>query len=350
MKNQLNLAFILSLILACPGSISAQQDRPQRDITGGAALIFKRPENPTTQAREDAANRQRSAKAETSEQVEDAIALGNAARDRKPPDFESAEKAYRLAWKLNPNDPRPYLGLGNLYWDQRRYVEAAKAYRDAVRFMETTSTKRAALIGILGGIANAGIGKVERPSGHPRIYLAASLLQEQNPLAAERELRLVALLDSNNPEWNGLFGYALSAQGRYTEAVEAYEKAVKLEPINENYKQLLTEASRKARETSANDQAITTRLRNTIWEVRDITNSTIKGTCQLDATGSLQCKDVGSGLILSNGRWKIRDGFLGLERGFKTPFCVGQLQGAKIDVQCYSSDDESRNLWINLKK
>ena len=344
MKSQLNLAFILSLILTCAGSISAQQNRPQHDITGGAALIFKRPENPPTPA-----NRQRSAKTETSDQVEDAIALGNAARDRKPPDFESAEKAYRLAWKLNSNDPRPYLGLGNLYWDQRRYVEAAKAYRDAVRVMEDSSAKRAARIGILGGVS--GIRNAEMSSGrHARLHLAASLLQEQNPLGAERELRLAALLDSNNPEWNGLFGYALATQGRYTEAVEAYEKAVRLEPLNGNFKELLTEASRKARETSANDQAITTRLRNTIWEVRDATDATIKGTCQLDGSGSLQCTGVGSGLMISNGTWKIRDGILGLERGLKTPFCVGHLQGAKLDVQCYSSGSESKDLWISLKK
>jgi tetratricopeptide (TPR) repeat protein len=347
MKNLLGLAFTV----ICLVSINAQQKRVQQDITGGAALIFKRPANPTTQAREGAtADEVRSARSATSDQIEDAIALGNTARDRKPPDFESAEKAYRLAWKLNPRDPRPYLGLGNLYWDQRRYVEAAKAYRDAVRAMEDASRKRA--------LYEAGIGLgVSRmsdldvpPSARARKYLAASLLQEQDPLGAERELRLAVLVTSDNAEWNSLFAYALAAQGRYTEAVEAYEKAVKREPLNEKYKELLAEASQKARETSANDGAIIRRLQNTIWEIRDVANSTIKGTCQLDASGPFQCKSVGSGLTLSNGRWRVRDGILGLEGSFKIPFCLGQLQVARIDVECYSNDSETRDLWINLKK
>src|SRR5262245_15349321 len=101
------VAMIGVMMVTCAASLEAQQNPPQ-DISGGAALIFKRPENPTTRERETGTNKQRSARDDTNDKVEDAIALGNAARDRRPPDFDSAEKAYRLAWKLNPNDPRPY--------------------------------------------------------------------------------------------------------------------------------------------------------------------------------------------------------------------------------------------------
>ena len=340
MKYRLGLAFTV----VCLVSINAQQDRVRQDITGGAALIFKRPENPTTKARDDA-TAVRSATVDTSDQVEDAIALGNAARDRKPPDFESAERAYRLAWKLNSRDPRPYLGLGNLYWDQRRYPEAAQAYRDAVRYMDGAKGRNlsVALVGLHPRPPNSKTDDLR-----VRVFLAASLLEEKNPIGAERELRAIEVSHFDNAEWNALFGYALAAQGRYTEAVAAYEKAVKLEPLNDKYKGLLTAASQKARETSANDQAITRRLENTIWEVRDATNSTIQGTCQLDASGPFQCKGVGSGLTLSNGRWRVRDGILGLEGSFKIPFCLGQVRGAKIDMKCYSSDSETMDLWIKL--
>jgi Flp pilus assembly protein TadD len=341
MKKLLGLAFTI----LCLVSINAQQNRVRQDITGGAALIFKRPENPTTKGRDDAMA-VRSATVDTSDQVEDAIALGNAARDRKPPDFESAEKAYRLAWKLNPRDPRPYLGLGNLYWDQRRYPEAAQAYRDAVRYMD--DGKRRNLSAIIGGTVTHGLAGGKTDDLRVRVLLAATLLEEKNPIGAERELRTIEASHFYNAEWNGLFGYALAAQGRYTEAVAAYEKAVQIEPVNERYKGLLAEASQKARATSANDQAITRRLQNTIWEVRNATNSATKGTCQLEASGSLQCKGVGSGLTLSNGKWRVRDGMLGLEGSFKIPFCVGQLQGAKIDTRCYGSDSETRDLWIKL--
>ena len=340
-------------MLAGAVNIEANQNPPQSDIRGGAALIFKRPENPTTRDREAAtANKQRSARDDTSDKVEDAIALGNAARDRKPPDFDSAEKAYRLAWKLNPSDPRPYLGLGNVYWDQRRYTEAAQSYRDALRYIDRASSKRSLLASISGG--GLGISKTEisdlDSDTQTRIYFAATLLQAQNPLGAEKELRLVAFTSSNNPEWNSLFGYALSAQGRYTEAVAAYEKAVKLEPLNEKYKELLQQATEKAREASANDQSITTRLQNTTWEIRDATSSTIKGTCQLEANGSVQCKSAGSSLALSQGTWRIRDGIFGLESVSKVPFCIGQLRATTIEVKCYMKDSETDDLWMKLQR
>ena len=343
-------------MLAGVVSIEANQNPPQSDIRGGAALIFKRPENPTTRDREAAtANKQRSARDDTSDKVDDAIALGNAARDRRPPDFESAEKAYRLAWKLNPSDPRPYLGLGNLYWDQRRYTEAAQSYRDALRYIDRTSSSRSLLARVSGGgLGTARISKTEISAldsdTQTRIYFAATLLQEQNPVGAEKELRLVAFTGSNNPEWNSLFGYALSAQGRYTEAVGAYEKAVKLEPLNEKYKELLRQATEKARAASANDQSITTRLQNTTWEIRDATSSRIKGTCQLEASGSVRCKSAGSSLALLQGRWRIRDGIFGFEDVFKVPFCIGQLRATTIAVKCYMKDSETDDLWMKLQR
>ena len=64
--------------------------------------------------------------------VEDAIELGNSARDGNPPRYQDAERAYRLAAKLDPKDPRPYLGLGNIFYDQGQLSKAATAYRQAV--------------------------------------------------------------------------------------------------------------------------------------------------------------------------------------------------------------------------
>ncbi|MGB9181743.1 MAG: tetratricopeptide repeat protein, partial [Pyrinomonadaceae bacterium] len=65
--------------------------------------------------------------------IEDAIALANSARDANPPRYEDAHRAYKLAAKLEPKDPRPYIGLGNILFDQKRYAEAAKAYLKALK-------------------------------------------------------------------------------------------------------------------------------------------------------------------------------------------------------------------------
>jgi tetratricopeptide (TPR) repeat protein len=70
--------------------------------------------------------------AENYEDVEDAIEAGNNARDRKPPDYVAAERAYKLASKLAPDDARSFEGLGNIYFDQQRNEEAVAAYRKAI--------------------------------------------------------------------------------------------------------------------------------------------------------------------------------------------------------------------------
>ncbi len=72
------------------------------------------------------------ATAENFADVEDAIEAGNNARDGKPPDYVEAERAYKLATTLAPNDERPFEGLGNIYLDQQRNEEAAAAYRRAL--------------------------------------------------------------------------------------------------------------------------------------------------------------------------------------------------------------------------
>ena len=69
---------------------------------------------------------------EVNEELEEAIAAGNDARDRKPPDYEKAEQAYRLAAKIDPKAVRAYEGLGNIFIDQKKYAEAFAAFQQAV--------------------------------------------------------------------------------------------------------------------------------------------------------------------------------------------------------------------------
>jgi tetratricopeptide (TPR) repeat protein len=70
---------------------------------------------------------------DVNQELEDAIAAGNDARSSDPPNYAEAEKAYRLAAKIDPEDSRPYEGLGNIFIDQRKYAEALVAYEQAVK-------------------------------------------------------------------------------------------------------------------------------------------------------------------------------------------------------------------------
>lgn len=58
------------------------------------------------------------------------IAKGNAERDAK--NYSAAEQAYSEAGKLIPTDSRAPQGLGNAYYDQEKWEEAANAYDQAI--------------------------------------------------------------------------------------------------------------------------------------------------------------------------------------------------------------------------
>lgn len=57
--------------------------------------------------------------------LEDALWLGNDARDSEPPRYGEAERAYRLAARLAPKDP---VGLGNIFWYQNERAQLECSY------------------------------------------------------------------------------------------------------------------------------------------------------------------------------------------------------------------------------
>ena len=66
---------------------------------------------------------------DNSAQLEDALSLADDARQAGR--AEAAERGYLLASKLVPSDPRPYLGLGYVYYDQKKYPDAERFYARA---------------------------------------------------------------------------------------------------------------------------------------------------------------------------------------------------------------------------
>src|SRR6266850_547731 len=140
---------MLSLVIFLPSVSGLFNRAASQDILGGASLVFiKHPKNPPVRPRVLRAKAQPTSSAiptptpkteknnsatneEMADEVEDALALGNSARDAEPPRYQDAERAYRLASKLDDKDPRPYLGLANLWYDQKNYQLAAEMYREA---------------------------------------------------------------------------------------------------------------------------------------------------------------------------------------------------------------------------
>jgi Flp pilus assembly protein TadD len=249
---------------------------PAQDPRGGASIVFiQHPRNPlvrrttehsTSQGRGQAipasgrinANDTVQVTRKSTDAVEDALELGNSARETRPPRYKDSEKAYRLAAKLNPKDPRPYIGLANVWYDQKHYEEAAQMYRQAALLAASSKTvlepdfnKRSGRGSLPVVTATAALPRparvtsvteTERQSGVLHAYSGNALLQRNKFSEAEIELKKATVEEPDNAEWQALLGYSLFKQKRYAEASKALKAAVILEPENARYKEILKES------------------------------------------------------------------------------------------------------------
>ena len=207
-----------------------------QDIDGAATKIFGRPADPEvnreppmgggTQRSNNQGKRQPSV-----EGVEDALELGNAARNSKPPRYHDAELAYRLAAKLDSKDPRPLMGLANIWYDQQQFEAAARMYREAFMRMSTAA----------GGSLRSEILTRDQRSGLARLHGSAgvSLVQAEKLAEAQIEFAKAISAESTNARWHALQGYCLWKRGKTDLATKELEEAVRLEPTNEDYQKLL---------------------------------------------------------------------------------------------------------------
>src|SRR5688572_31975495 len=136
MKNPLVCLFVtaLALALTLPCGIDAlAQDITGggvlRDITGGAALIFRTPQNPTVHMSGGqgtlGGGKIKPREKPPVRQQDKIIARANAARSASK--TGEAEEQYKLAAKIAPDDARAFAGLGNVYVDQGRFIEAVRS-------------------------------------------------------------------------------------------------------------------------------------------------------------------------------------------------------------------------------
>ena len=120
MKNRLFVLFSLGLAVAM---LAKAQDLTGggsllRDITGGAALIFRAPQNPAVNTSGGQAatggGRVKQSRKPPVRQQESILARANAARSAAKPRYDEAEEQYRLATQIAPTDARAFAGLGNV--------------------------------------------------------------------------------------------------------------------------------------------------------------------------------------------------------------------------------------------
>jgi tetratricopeptide (TPR) repeat protein len=180
------------------------------------------------------------------QRVDQLIGKGNAAIEARQ--FDEAEGFYKTAKEIDPEDWRPYMGLGNLYWDygrrfdqnwgkgkisylQMRYDEAVEAYQKAAQL----NPNEPAIFVSLGFIYGDGFANRENDA----------------IVAANRALRLKA----NFPEAHLILGQAYLNTERSAQAIAPLKEAIRLRPTYGRAYRLL---GLSYRELKRNEEAIAT--------------------------------------------------------------------------------------------
>lgn len=208
MRNRFFRLFCLGISLAVLAVAVTAQDITGggsllRDITGGAALIFRAPQNPVVQLSGGATGggRVRDSRKPPVRQQDSIIARANAARSASKPRYDEAEQQYRLAAQIAPDDARAFAGLGNVYVDQGRFAEAVDAYQKAL--------------------------KVKPDYNGAYLPLAFSLAR-MNRYPEAIEVYQETLKRDPSPEVYNNLSFAYNHSGRFQDAVDASLQAINL--------------------------------------------------------------------------------------------------------------------------
>jgi tetratricopeptide (TPR) repeat protein len=197
-------------ILSCSRVASAQE--VGGDLSGGAGIF--RPKNPeakrTGNPSRPVARPTRPNPAEIEEKFEDALADGNDARDARK--FTAAESSYRTALKLKPRDTRAHYGLGNVFTDQQRWDDAEKIYRQAVAITPNNPEVLMALSFVLVQ-PRTGASNATRFADAESFARRAAQLQPNSAVAFDR------------------LGAAMVARGIFNSETEAaFRRSMELDP------------------------------------------------------------------------------------------------------------------------
>ena len=214
-RKQLRLIGWFPILLSCSILMCADTARAQEtggDLSGGAGIF--RPKNPEAKRGANpsrpVARPTRPNPAEIEEKFEEALANGNDERDARK--FAAAEASYRTALKLKPRDSRAHYGLGNVFTDQQRWEDAEKIYRQAVEIAPNNPEILIALSFVLVQ-PRTGASNATRFADAESFARRATRLQPTNAVAFDR------------------LGVAMIARGIFNSDTEsAFRHAMELDP------------------------------------------------------------------------------------------------------------------------
>lgn len=195
------MAFAASLCLLFSGVVTAQDGGGTLpgDILGGAALIFRKPENPRVGGGRISSKPAPRAVVRAQNRL---IAQANAARSAATPRYSEAEQTYKRAARQDPEDARAFAGLGNVYLDQGRLAEAVEQYQQAVKL-------------------SPDYVDAYMPLGYALVRM--------NRLADAIDVyNQVIKIEPDNPEPHNNLGYIYNHTEKFSEAIDSTQRAIEL--------------------------------------------------------------------------------------------------------------------------
>ena len=200
--NRFTKPFAVLILFLVPSFLHAQDGGGGTlpgDILGGAALIFRKPDNPPVGGGRISARPQPRAKIRAQNQL---IAKGNAARSAATPRYSEAEQTYLQAARQDPDDVRAFVGLGNVYLDQGKFAQAVEQYQRAIKV---------------------------RPEYVDTYMPLGFALVRLNRLPEAIDIyNHVIKVEPENPEPHNNLSYIFNQSGKYNEAIEAGQQAIRL--------------------------------------------------------------------------------------------------------------------------
>lgn len=205
---------------------------------GNAGTVMKLPAKKPTRTTTRPRPTNKPTGPDNSAQLEDALSLADAARQNGRD--EAAERAYLLATRLVPGDPRAYLGLGHLYYNQKKYPEAEKYYTRAASLSRGDSEPYARLAFTYGEMDRlddallAGQRAVNAQPDNYYGYLALGYIQSlrHDYANSEATYRRAVSLTTTQPVLvlHTELARILSEQHKYREALIQTKRAVEIDP------------------------------------------------------------------------------------------------------------------------
>ncbi|MFQ6612746.1 MAG: tetratricopeptide repeat protein [Fidelibacterota bacterium] len=164
---------------------------------------------------------------------------------------DQAKTAYQTAVKMDPNQGDYYIALAKLYFDQGKYIYAGLSYSDAVRVNPTDSDARF-LQGLSyfkarewGRAAQAWEDLLHFMPQHkqvrqflPQAYyiLAVEYNRHGEPGLSQTSFRKAMTINQNSGQWLPsamlTLGNYYREQGKYQEALSAFNEVIELKPYN----------------------------------------------------------------------------------------------------------------------